>query len=139
MAFTYNLSDEIGRVRLLIPDNKETGYIFEDEEIDTFLVLESGVKRSAALALETIASNEAMVLKVIKLLDVQTDGAKLAEALLKRAATLRKQAQDEDDVTGVEDSFAVVEWILTPNQYAEAALRNSWYPDNYPSGWSQLP
>jgi hypothetical protein len=111
MAYTYDLSSDIGKVRLLIPDNKGAAvppaeqpayYVFEDEEITTFLDMESGhVKRAAALSLETIASNEAMVLKVIKLLDVDTDGAKLSDALLKRADKLRGQAKDEE-----EESFA---------------------------------
>ena len=85
MSFSGEPGQQIGKVRLIVPDNHLVDYIFEDEEITTFLELESGVKRAASLALETIASNEAMVLKVIKLLDITTDGAKVSDALLKRA------------------------------------------------------
>lgn len=110
-TFTYVLTEDRGKVRLLIPDNKANAWVFADVEIDTFLAMESGIKRAAALALETIASDEALVLKVIKILDVQTDGAKLADALLKRAKTLRDQAdKEENDAAG--DGFEVVEMVV---------------------------
>lgn len=100
MAFTYDVSTDRGKVRMLTPDSSATSYVFEDEEIDAFLVLEGDVRRAAALALETIASNEALTLKVIKVLDLQTDGAKTSDALLKRAALLRGQAEAADAASG---------------------------------------
>ena len=107
MAFTYVLSTDIGKVRLLIPDRISSDFIFDDDEITAFLSVESSsVKRAAALALETIASDIAMVDKVIKLLDLQTDGAKTSDALLKRAATLRDQADNED----ITDHFDYIEF-----------------------------
>ena len=111
MAFTYDLTTDGGKVRLLIPDNQQEGYIFEDEEIDAFLLMESSVRRAAALALETMASNEAYVLKVITLLDLKTDGAKTAEALMKRAKVLRDQADREDDATDG-GLFDIAEWVV---------------------------
>lgn len=87
----------VGMVRLLIPDRDRQFLLFTDAEIGGFLTLEgSVVKRAAAAAIETVASNEAMVGKVIKSQDLSTDGAKVSDALLKRAAELRRQA-DEDD------------------------------------------
>ena len=44
---------------------------------------------AAALALETIAANEALVEKRITLLDLKTDGPAVCDALLKRAQQLR--------------------------------------------------
>ena len=96
MAFTYNLATDAGKVRLMIPDNVVARYIFEDDEIDAFLTIEGGIKKAAALGLETLASSEALVLKVIRLMDLTTDGAKLSDALLRRAAKLREQAEDDD-------------------------------------------
>lgn len=125
MAFTYSLTTDAGKVRLMVPDNKSAAYVFEDDEIAAFLSLENdNVRRAAALALETIASNEAYVLKVIKLLDLQTDGAKTSDALLKRAALLRKQADDAD---AAEDggSWDIAEW--TVSEFAERErLTNQW-------------
>ena len=105
MAFTYSLANNIGQVRLMIPDNVVARYIFEDDEITAFLTIEgASLKKATALALETLASNEALVLKVIRLLDLQTDGAKTSEALLKRAVILRTQAEAAD--TGAAFDFA---------------------------------
>lgn len=125
MAFTYVLSTDAGRVRLLIPDNNASSYVFDDDEIDAFLSLEnSNTRRATALALETIASNEAYVLKVIELLDLKTDGAKTSDALLKRAALLRKQADDAD---AAEDggSWDIAEWAVSEFAGREL-LYNQW-------------
>lgn len=115
MAFTYDLSTDAGKVRLLIPDNTSTttvSHVFEDEEIDAFLALEySNTRRAAALALETIAANEAYTLKVIKLLDLQTDGAKTSDALLKRAKLLRDQA-DRQDASEEGGAWDIAEWVV---------------------------
>ena len=125
MAFTYNLATDAGKIRLLIPDNSATNYVFEDDEIDAFLDLEySNVRRGAALALETIASNEAHVLKVIKLLDLQTDGAKTAEALLKRAKLLRDQA-DRADASEDGGAWDYAEWTVSEFAGRER-LVNEW-------------
>lgn len=117
MSYSYTLAEPIGQVRLLIPDRIESEAIFQDEEISGLLALEAGVvKRAAALALETISSDEVLVQKVIKTLNLQTDGAKVADALLKRAAALRVQARteaeaaadDDDDGSGYFDVAEVV-------------------------------
>ena len=109
MAFTYTPGiGLISSVRLLIPDRVDAGHTFEDAEITAMLTIEGNVvKRGAALALETIASDTTMVLKVIRLLDLTTDGAKTSDALLKRAAMLRAQA-DAEDATGAVDYAEMV-------------------------------
>lgn len=124
MAFTYDLSNSIGTVRLLIPDTQETTAVFSDEEITAFLALESAsVRRATALALETIASNEALTLKVIRLLDVQTDGAKLAESLMKRAATLRQQALEDDALAGF-TQWEIAEWAVDDFTLRDLTMRS---------------
>lgn len=113
MAFDVDLSTDVGKCRLLIPDRVEAEAIFQDEEITAFLALENSViKRASALALETIASDEALVLKVLKLGEDRTDGAKLSDALLKRAGLLRQQASFEiADVEDGEGLFDIAEEI----------------------------
>jgi hypothetical protein len=139
MAYTYNLSDDIGKIRLLIPDNKGASvppddqpamYVFEDEEIETFLSLESGLKRSAALALEVIASNEALVLKVIKLLDVTTDGAKVSDALLKRADKLRGQAVDDEEMLLADDGAVVIGMVVDEFTARQAYVGRAYLGDS---------
>lgn len=112
--FEYDVSTEIGQVRLLATDTNHDDHCFSDTEISAFLTLESAsVKRAAALALETVASNEALTLKVIKLLELQTDGAKTSDALLKRAAALRAQA-DDDELGEDGGGFDIAEMVVDP-------------------------
>jgi hypothetical protein len=119
VSYSYDLATIIGKIRLQIPDNQATLAIFQDEEIDAFYAIEdSSLKRAVALALETIASNEVMVLKVIKTLDLTTDGAKTSDALLKRAALLREQAAEQDDIDG-----AGFDWAETVNTDFQARER----------------
>ena len=100
MAFTYDLSTDVGKVRLLIMDNQSGAYLFEDAEITQFVSFENAnIKRGAALALETMASNDAYVLKMITLLDLTTNGPAVSRELRARAADLRSQADREDTYT----------------------------------------
>jgi hypothetical protein len=80
-------------IRLLVPDlGTGTDQLFSDTQITSFGVLGSdNAFLAAALALETLASNEAMVYKYVKTDDLTVDGAKGADILLRRASTLRDQ------------------------------------------------
>lgn len=108
--FTYDAATDLGRVRLLISDIDDQNPIFTDLEIETFLALEGeDVRLAAAQALDTIARNEALVLKVIRTQDLQTDGAKLSAELREHAKSLRAQvAAGATDEVDPDDGFAVV-------------------------------
>lgn len=123
MAFTYlPATTDIGKIRLLIPDSDAANAIFSDEEITALLLMEgSRVKRGAAACLEVLSSSEAYVQKAIRLLDLSTDGPKVAAELRARAAILRKQNADdlaaeelaaETDLSG----FEISEWDLDFNR-----------------------
>lgn len=130
MAFTFDVRTQTGMIRLLIPDRVGTEPLFEDEELNAFLVLEGDERRAAALALETLASDQALTQRAVRLLDIQTDGAKVADSLLKRAATLRAQAdsQDERASDDADVGFDVAEMAFEPFGTREriwnARLRN---------------
>lgn len=49
MAFTYDLSTDIGKVRLLIPDTDATAYHLEDAEIAYLLEQTGGNVKAAAV------------------------------------------------------------------------------------------
>lgn len=111
VSFTYDITTTTGQIRSIVPDSNPDAYVFEDSELAAFYAIEGqSLKRAAALALETIASNEAMVLKVIRLLDIQTDGAKVSDTLLKRAEKLRDQADDEE--IAEHGAFDIAEWAV---------------------------
>lgn len=100
------MTEALDDVRLLMADTDPAKRIFSSRQIARFLALNNGdVRRAAAQALDVIASSEVMVSKVIKTQDLSTDGAKVADALRKQAAELRRQADDGEgdaEATGFE-------------------------------------
>ena len=107
MAFTYDLTTDAGKVRLLITDTDHDNEIFSDSEIDVFLGLTAvdstnDINLASAVALETIAASEALVQKKIKLLDLTTDGPAVADSLRKAAALLREQSENESYIDWTE-------------------------------------
>ena len=104
MPFTYDLTTDVGKVRLLIPDRVEAVAVFaEDDEVQAFLDLEGDVRRAAALALETIGSDLNLVLRYTKSPDgLMVDGVKAAAEARARAKALREQA----DVAAATDASA---------------------------------
>lgn len=129
MAFTVALTTDIGRVRLLIPDRSEAEAIFQDDEIQALLDLEGGsIKRAAALAKETIAGDELLVLKVVVTKDYETDGAAVARELRLQAQNLREQAADEGNSS--EGLFDWAEMVYDPfsarQRLSNQALRNGY-------------
>ena len=106
MAFTYDVSTDRGKVRLLSTDRKAARPLFTDDDIDAFLALNgSEVKLAAASALETIASDQVLVLKVISNNGLTTNGAAVSAALLDRAARLRAEYQQQAD-----EDFCGFDW-----------------------------
>ena len=97
MVFSYDPTTDLGKVRLLCTDSIEAYEIFTDADITAFMDIEgSNVRKSAALALETIASSEVLVQKRIRLLELTTDGPAESAALLQRSKMLRAQADDDE-------------------------------------------
>jgi hypothetical protein len=132
VAFTYDLDTSRGRVRLLISDvdeDTDANQVFTDDEIDAFLDLEGdNVRLAAALALETIARNEVMVSKVMRVLDLQTDGASVARELRFQAKELRDQAAelvDADAGLGFDTADLVVDQFTWRDRIWNEALRDA--------------
>jgi hypothetical protein len=96
MTYTYDTTTSIGKMRMIIQDKDEQNVFFQDEELQAFLDMASDVRRAAADALESMASNQAMVLKVVRTLSLSTDGAATARALREHAKSLRDQADLAD-------------------------------------------
>ena len=117
--FTYDVTTDRGKVRLLITDRDAAHEIFNDDEIDAFLsMMSNNVLRAAAVALFQIAANEVLLLKVIKLLELSTDGASAANALRQ----LAKEYQEKADLAEAGDaggSFDYAELVYDDFSYRE--------------------
>lgn len=125
MAFTYDLSNDTGKVRLLIPDSDSSDFFFSDEEIAVLLAMETdNVRRATASALDTLASSEAYTQKVVQVLEFRTDGAKVAAELRARAKTLRDEA-DRDELADAGGAFDIAEMVITPSQARERRINEA--------------
>ena len=92
--FTYNPSTNIGKVRMQIGDRNQDEYIFSDAEIQSFLDMnEDSILYAVADALETIATNDAMLKKRIRLNDLSDDRAAIAAELRLLARQKRELAE----------------------------------------------
>lgn len=111
--YPVDYTTSVGQVRLLIPDTAPTpypdlDYIFADAQITALLGLFNGnVKRAAAQAKDIIATDEVLLVQVVRTDDLSVDGAKVAAELRAQAKSLRDQA-DAADQAEVFDYFQVV-------------------------------
>jgi hypothetical protein len=117
--FPPDYATAIGQVRLLIPDTEQLldpsgaydhgEYIFSDPQIQAFLTLYSNnVKRAAAQAKLVLATSEALINKVIRTADYNTDGAKLGAELREQSKQLQAEADKDDLIDSYDSSFTVV-------------------------------
>lgn len=132
MAFTYNVATDRGKVRLLCTDTDVAGgadaQFFQDDEIDFFLTLfANNVLRAAAQALLTIAAQETLLMKKIKLLDLHTDGPAEARALRELADVYQEKATlaEAAEAGGTFDYAEMVVDVFTARErLAKEALRS---------------
>lgn len=116
MAFTVDYSTNAGKVRLLIADTNSAFPQFTDAEIDAFIEMEGSFRRAAAMALEVIAVNEALIQKRIVALHLETDGPALAAELRNLAKSLREQDKTS---AGSGSTFMIAEFADGPEQREE--------------------
>lgn len=128
MSFTYDPSTQQGQIRLLIADTDSSHPIFQDAEIQAAMTLESSSSlyisgmasangnvgpppvnvtstlRSAAMLLDSLASNKARLAGVIALLDVKL-------SFKDAAAALHTQATNYREVEANQGHFAIAEMV----------------------------
>lgn len=121
MAFTNDITTDVGKLRLLLVDVDSSNPIFQDSELEVFLSLKNGnLQRAAALAYRAIAGNQTLVLKVIKLLQLQTDGASVGRELRQLATAFDDSATFDDAAAG--NLFDWAEMVLNPFSERERLL-----------------
>lgn len=146
MTWTLDRSTDTGKVRVLITgESIEASSVFTDEDIeDVLLVIEPTVLEAAALGLERIAGDNALLLRKVRDADatadvllggamhlevgpINLDAKGAAEAFLKLAARYRAAAAESS--SGIEDEVTWAGMVLNTEGWAEAiwndALRGS--------------
>lgn len=118
MAFTYDLSTDVGRIRRTIPDKDEDEAFWTDEELESFLAdAGNNWRRATAIILETMAADDLIVLKVMEVQNVTVSADRVMAAMLKRAQRLREDATEEENNAG--DAFDSAEVVVTEHQWNE--------------------
>lgn len=103
MSFTFNTSNNIGKVRALIGDTTEASALLTDEEVTVFIDLRSNsLFEAASLALRSMAARKAIVAKLRKAGDYTEDSRSISKALLDLATTYDQLAQDDPAFADVE-------------------------------------
>jgi hypothetical protein len=121
MAATYVPGTTVGNLRLLaLKDTDTSDPVFTDEEYSVFYSFEgSNMRRAIARIYETVAGSELYIQKVIKLLDITTDGASLAREFRLQAKEQRKLADEEEFREGTA-------WDIAEQNVGEFAAREIW-------------
>lgn len=120
MAFTYNPSTDVGKVRLLIGDTDITSPKFQDDELSALLTFENGEwGLAAADALESLAATVGSTQSSVKIGDYQNSAADQVKNLQTQAQRLRDMvwntpafAAIEDDVSSFTRLEIIRNWIL---------------------------
>lgn len=96
MTYTYDLSTEIGQLRLLIKDTDVSGEadtaVFSDEELQFCLSQTGNIYLAAALALEINATDAARLAKRKRMDVLSSDTTEIAGQLRKSAQGYRQEA-----------------------------------------------
>lgn len=96
MTATYDLSNPVGKMRLIIPDNDISSPMFSDEEISFFLEMSDNLYRAAALTLSSLAgkvfSNSYHSVRLADGTSI-SDGKSASDALLARIKFLEAKAE----------------------------------------------
>lgn len=125
----YTIDNATGRIDFVTAQRPDDGEIVKvvfqhsilsDDDITAILALDevsSDPVLGAAFALDVIASHQALVLKVIQIQGLKTDGAKVAASLRAHAKELRESSGgDFDWAEMVVDQFTFSERIWNENQ-----------------------
>ena len=114
MTVTYDITNDIGKLRLNIADVDITTAIgdrddwtclFTDEELQIFLDrASSDLNMSAYYALMSVAANRALLARKRKLGDFEEDMSKVADEVRKQALAYRDQSEREPAVGWAEQS-----------------------------------
>ncbi|MFA5053922.1 MAG: hypothetical protein WC565_07675 [Parcubacteria group bacterium] len=94
MAFTYEISGNAGKVRLLVSDTADTGHVWEDDEVAAALTLASeNVFDAAAILLESARASFKKLISVRLFGEVSINSIDQSNALGALAASYREIAR----------------------------------------------
>lgn len=144
MTWTLDRTTDVGRVRVLVTgESVDATHVFEDEDIDVLLELatDNAPLIAAALGLERIAGDSALLLRKVRNTDptadvlfggamkltagpIQLDATGMAEAFLALAARYRAAYADQQG-GGAENDILIAEWVNDAKTYEEVVWNDA--------------
>lgn len=101
--FTYDLTTEIGKIRLLIADTDSTSYDFEDDEIEAADDMSMNMFYAAAILIRSLAANRARLSVSVKRGTMTDDLKQLSKDLKDLAQDFEDKGEKQiEDVGGLE-------------------------------------
>lgn len=121
----FDPATPVGQVRLLAADFDIPGNVVFQDEVYTSLLNMNGqsIRYAAAQAIDVMALNEAVVQKVIRILDLRTEGNKVQASLHAQAKELRRQ---EDEGAGDWSGYFDYAEMVTNSQTARERMVGQW-------------
>jgi len=101
MAYTYDISTDIGKIRLIISDKDIADCHFTDEELQVFLTDEGSINLAAAAALESWAAAYALNASTERIGDYSY-AQSISKNMLELATKLRKDDAEKPYMTWAE-------------------------------------
>lgn len=86
------MSDQVNKVRAIIGDDDSNDHVFKDEQISLMLEVEENVYIAAAMLLERVAREEALLYRWLRTDDLTVAGHHGAKIIMDQAKALRDQA-----------------------------------------------
>jgi len=121
MAFTYDPTSTIGRIRLLISDTDSKDFMFSDEELSAFLSMEEdNLYLAAAAAFGTIMRSRALLSK-----SIQREGYSSSEHAL---SELREIVKDLEQKAVSQGGIQTTEFATSGEIFE--AYRPGWRSEN---------
>jgi hypothetical protein len=127
MTVSYDLTTDVGKVRLNTFGDDTGNPIFQDEELQAFIDQEVHIKLACARVLMVVASRQAYILKVITNMGLSTNGAALAAEFRAQAKALRDEVKDEQaaqDAATDETGFDIAEMVVDQNTLEDVILND---------------
>jgi len=124
MTWTLDRSTPVGKTRVLITgESVEATSVFQDEDLEVFLdISENIVLEAAALGLERIAADQALLFRKIKVGSIEVDGPALAASFLAMAARYRVTAASGPG--GADADIQIADWVNDDSTWREAVIKD---------------
>jgi hypothetical protein len=89
VSFTFDVSTDLGKCRLLITDTDSTRPLMDDDDVQAFITMSGHYMPGAAMALDALAANMLLSQGVVNIMGMTVDSAAAAKMLMVRAEKLR--------------------------------------------------